>query len=213
MSVTKEVIDAECKLVIRVTGASLAKKENLEAILTDLNQALTALEEEMASSRHYFFQISLEVDGVAPKAGAFNPYETAEGTIEPNDPWCSFCPEFWDKALSEPELRLDVKKFVKRFNSILRKVVKTAHSPPSELDEVQLGEPLLAHLAHTARRQDVGGHVYANSRQADLSVTAADGSKVPHLTSSCTVQRMSGSALVQGKSTSAPCPSALTTAL
>lgn len=46
-------------------------------------------------------------------------------------------------------MRPEVEKFVERFQSILRKTAKTAISAPSEFDEVQLGEPLLAHLALT----------------------------------------------------------------
>lgn len=147
MSVTQEIIEDDCKLVIRVSGHGLNTADDISAILDDLDKALTALETEMSTSDHYYFQIVLDLDGVTPKAGAFNPEETSEDEVEPNDPWCSFCPDFWTKALADPAFKPRVDSFVERFQSILREAKRTAISAPSEFDEVQLGEPLMAHLA------------------------------------------------------------------
>ena len=147
MPLTKDIDEDECKLFLRVTGDSLSSTESLKAILADLDLALGELDQEMSSSDHYYFQICLDVAGVAPKVGAFSPYDVDDS----DDPWIAFCPDFWTRAMADPEVRPGVEEFVARFQGILRKHSAEAISPPSEHDEVQLGEPLLAHLAMSDR--------------------------------------------------------------
>lgn len=149
MPVTREVIESDCKLIVRVSGNSIASRDDFIEILVDLDHALTILEEVLSSTDHYFYQICLDIADLTPKAGAFDPYDTTCDENDSNDPWCSFCPDFWTKALSDPDLRPLVEKFIKRFQNILAISAETAISAPSETDEVQLGEPLLAHLALT----------------------------------------------------------------
>ncbi len=146
MPVTKIALEEDCKLVIAVTASEPPDAEAKAAIFDDLDRALEGLSEEI-NGDPFFYQITLDIEGYARKAGAFSPEETDPEEAEEHDPWVSFCPEFWTEALNDPNLRPRVAQFAERLQGILYSAAKTAHSAPSEFDEVQLGEPLMAHLA------------------------------------------------------------------
>lgn len=149
MPITSERIKAECKRYIVVTSDSMSSEDDIETILRDFDLALTDLEAHLPDKDLYYHQICLEIKGIEPQSGGFLGASFGDETY---DPWTSFCPSFWDKAISIPKLQETIEELLQRLRSIIEKGSKTAVGRLSEGDETQLGQPLLTHLAMRDRR-------------------------------------------------------------
>lgn len=149
MPITSEHVKAECKRYIVITSDSMSGEYDIETILGDFDIALTDLEAHLSDKDLYYHQICLEIKGIEPQNGGFVGASMGDETY---DPWTSFCPSFWDKAISIPKCQDNIEKLLHRWRGIIEKGNQTAVSCLAEGDETQLGQPLLTHLALRDRR-------------------------------------------------------------
>jgi len=149
MPVATKIIDSECKFHAIVSACSMATESDLRAILTDLNKALDDIKDSLEADGVFTHSLCIQVTGIEPEQGAFK----GEGMgDELHDPWTSFCPSFWSRLVTTPTLATDLDQFLGKFRSLLELGNNTLCSPMAEGDEIQFGEPLLAHLALTHPR-------------------------------------------------------------
>ena len=151
MPVTTEHVTSECKKYFIVTSGknSISDENGIKNILSDVDTALTDLEANLHDRDLFFHQICLEITGAEHQNGAFVGFSMGD---EKYDPWTSFCPSFWDRAISIPKLQDSIDALLHRWRAILEKGNKTASGCTSEADETQFGQPLLSHLAIREKR-------------------------------------------------------------
>lgn len=151
MTLKTTYIQDDLKLFLHVSCRDLKRPSEIEETFHDLEAALDIIADRLDERDIYFHQISLSSPGVAPEAGAFDPYDGLDYCLTQSNPWTGFCPAFWNAACADVQLRRRTRDFLVQIEELLL-LTATRNRPTSSLwedDETQFAEPLAAHLALT----------------------------------------------------------------
>lgn len=128
------------QLVVKITCDDIGSEEAIEQAFDDLDAALSLILQKSQERGVSFFTFLLSEQGAEPAP------DEIESVLQGYDPWQTFCPEFWDNALSFPGTRDRVRKWVKSLENVLKRSDDGA-GDLWEHDETQFGEAILTYLA------------------------------------------------------------------